>query len=162
TAAPVAALAAKAATTTIPVVFSLGSDPVKDGLVASLNRPGGNVTGATFFANLLSSKRLELLHQVVPKASVIAMLVNPDNANAELELNDTQVAAHALGLQLTILKANTEGEIDGAFASAVRQRAAAVFLSGDAYFMGHRDQVAALGLRHKLPTSSVSREFAQA
>jgi putative ABC transport system substrate-binding protein len=155
---PVAALAVKAATATIPIVFSLGSDPVKDGLVASLNRPGGNITGVTFFSNLLSSKRLELLHQLSPNATVIAVLLNPNNANVELELNEIQVAARALGLQLVLLRAGTEREIDAAFASLVQQRAAALYVSGDAYFTVRRQQIVALAARHALPTSASSRE----
>ena len=156
---PVAALAAKTATATIPVVFMLGSDPVKDGLVASLNRPGGNVTGVTFFANLLSSKRLELLHELVPKAGVIGLLLNPNNANAALELQETESAAATLGLQLLVEKAGTEWEIDAAFADLARQGAAALQLAGDAYFFDQRDQIVALGARHGIPVSgSGSRE----
>ena len=157
TASPVAALAAKAATATIPIVFSLGSDPVKDGLVASLSRPGGNITGVTFFNNLLSSKRLELLHQLVPDAAVIAVLLNPDNANVELERNETEAAARALGLQLIMLRASTEGEIDDALASLVQQRAAALYVTGDAFFGLQREQIAALASRHAIPTSASGR-----
>jgi ABC-type uncharacterized transport system substrate-binding protein len=124
----VTAQAAKAATATIPVVFVVGSDPVKDGLVASLNRPGGNVTGVSFFANLLVAKRLELLHELLPNAAVIAVIVNPNNANAGPELDETQVAARMLGLQLMVLPASTEREIDTAFASLVERRAAALFV----------------------------------
>jgi len=107
---PVAALAAKHATTSIPIVFSLGSDPVRDGLVASLNRPGGNITGATFLSNLLSAKRLDLFQRFVPDAKVIAALLNPKNANVELETRDTQEAAGPLGLQLVLLRAGDERE----------------------------------------------------
>jgi putative ABC transport system substrate-binding protein len=117
---PVAALAAKAATTSIPIVFLLGSDPAKDGLVASLNRPGGNVTGITFFTNLLVSKRLQSLHELVPNAGRIGLLINPGNANADLELGETQMAAQALGVELVVERAAAEHEIDAAFAGFAR------------------------------------------
>jgi putative ABC transport system substrate-binding protein len=159
---PVAALAAKAATATIPIVFSLGSDPVKDGLVASLNRPGGNITGVTFFSNLLSSKRLELLHQLVPNAAVIALLLNPNNANAELELNETEVAARALGLQLIVFRASTEREIVTAFTNLLQQGTAALHIGGDAFFFSRRDQIVALAARHGVAMSHSNRETVEA
>ena len=118
---PVAALAAKKATTSIPIVFALGSDPVKDGLVASLNRPGGNLTGATFFSNLLAAKRIELLHQIAPDAKVIAHLLNPNNANVDLETKESQGAARALGLELILLEATNELEIDRSLAESQRK-----------------------------------------
>src|SRR5215470_13414826 len=155
---PVAALAAKAATTTIPIVFCLGSDPVKDGLVASLNRPGGNVTGVTFFNNLLTAKRLELLHEVAPNAA-IAMLVNPNNANAELELHEAETAAHTLGLQLVVFRASNEREIDTAFAMLVRQRLIALLVAGDAYLNGRGSPIVTRSQRHGIPTLLVNREF---
>ena len=155
---PVAALAAKAATATIPIVFSLGSDPVKDGLVTSLNRPGGNLTGVTFFANLLSSKRLELLHELIPSATVIGLLLNPNNANAALELNETEVAARALGSQLIVLRASNEREIDMAFTELVQQRVTALYVSADLYFFSRRDQIVALAARHGIATSHANRE----
>jgi putative ABC transport system substrate-binding protein len=161
-ASPVAALAAKAATASIPIVFSLGSDPVKDGLVASLNRPGGNITGVTFFTNLLSSKRLELLHEIVPSAGVIAVLLNPNNANAELEFNETEVAARALGLQLIVLRASTEREIDAAFADLVQQRTAPLYITGDAYLGLRGEQIAYMALRHGIPTSGSTRQHVAA
>src|ERR1700726_2766147 len=111
TVTPVAALAAKQATTSIPIVFALGSDPVRDGLVGSLNRPGENITGATFFGNLLSAKRSDLFHRLVPKPTVISILLNPKNANVELERHQTQEAAQLLGLQLVLLQATNEHEI---------------------------------------------------
>jgi putative ABC transport system substrate-binding protein len=154
---PVVALAAKAATATIPIVFNLGTDPVKDGLVASINRPGGNITGVTFFANLLSAKRLGLLHELLPKAAIIAVLSNPSNPNAESDLNDTQVAARALGLQLLVLRASTEREIDLAFANLVEQRAAALFVNSDAYLGSVSQKIAFLALRHGVPTSFSDR-----
>jgi putative ABC transport system substrate-binding protein len=159
---PVVALAAKAASATIPIVFYLGSDPVKDGLVASLARPGGNITGVTFFANLLSSKRLELLHQLVPNAAVIAVLLNPNNPIAELELNDTQVAARSLGLQLLVLRASTEREIDAAFENLIQERAAALYVTGDAYLGSRREQIAYMALRHAVPTAFGARTQAAA
>jgi putative ABC transport system substrate-binding protein len=159
---PVAALAAKAATTTIPIVFLLGSDPARDGLVASLNRPGGNITGITFFTNLLASKRLQSLHELIPNAGRIGLLINPGNANAELELTEMQIAARTLGVGLIVERAAAEREIDAAFASFVRERAAAVVTAGDAYFFSRREQIAALALRHGLPTSSSTRGYVEA
>jgi putative ABC transport system substrate-binding protein len=159
---PVAALAAKVATTTIPIVFSLGSDPVKDGLVAALARPGGNITGVTFFTNLLSSKRLQLLHELVPNAAIIGLLLNPNNANADLELNETQSAAQALGLMLVVGRAGNDREIDAAIASITQQGAAALYISGDAYLGSRNMQIISLAARHKLPTSASSRDYAAA
>jgi putative tryptophan/tyrosine transport system substrate-binding protein len=149
---PVAALAAKRATTSIPIVFGLGSDPVRDGLVASFNQPGGNITGATYYANLLSAKRLDLFHQFVPNAAVIAVLLNPKNANFELERNQMQEAARQLGLQLVLLQATSEPEIEEAVASLIKQRAAALIVSGDAIFYSQRRQIAELALRYNIPT----------
>jgi putative ABC transport system substrate-binding protein len=159
TISPVAALAAKAATATIPIVFTLGSDPVKDGLVASLNRPGGNVTGVTFFNNLLTAKRLELLHEAVPKAAVIAMLLNPNNANAELELNEAQAAARTLGLQLLVLRASNEREIDAAFAILAQQRSVALLVAADAYLNRPQSPLVVLVTRHGIPTSFPNRDY---
>jgi putative ABC transport system substrate-binding protein len=160
--APVGALAAKQATRSIPVVFAVGSDPVKDGLVGSLNRPGGNITGATFFANLLDSKRLGLLHQFVPDANVIAALLNPKNANFELEKNETQEAARTLGLELVLLQASTEREIDDSFMTLTQQHAATLFVAGDAFLGGHAEQIAKLAVRNGIPTSFGLREQAAA
>jgi putative tryptophan/tyrosine transport system substrate-binding protein len=155
---PVAALAAKRATTSIPIVFGLGSDPVRDGLVASLNRPGGNITGATFYANLLSAKRLDLFHRLVPNAAVIALLLNPKNANVELERDQTQEASRLLGLQLVSLQATNEREIDEAVASLIQKRAAALIVSGDATFYSRRRQIAELALRYNIPTCCPFRD----
>jgi putative ABC transport system substrate-binding protein len=159
---PVAALAAKQTTTSIPIVFRLGSDPVRDGLVASLNRPGGNITGATFFSNLLSAKRLDLFHRLVPNANVIAVLLNPKNANVELERQQTQEAARSLGLQLVLLQASYEREIDEAVVSLIRQRATALLVSGDTIFFGQREQIAELAVRYKIPTCCPYRDQAVA
>jgi putative ABC transport system substrate-binding protein len=160
--APVSALAAKAATTTIPIVFELGSDPVRDGLVASLARPGGNITGVTFFANLLASKRIEVLHDIVPSASVVGLLLNPKNANAELELSDAQAAARALDVRFVVVRAAEDAEIDTAFAELARQGVAALLVAGDAYLSSRRGQIAALALRHGIATGSGTRELADA
>ncbi len=155
---PVAALAAKAATSTIPVVFELGSDPVKDGLVANLARPSGNVTGISFFANLLTAKRFEMLHDALPDVVIVGYLLNPDNANAGFELSQAQGAAQALGLQLVVAKARSESEIDTAFADFVQQKATALVISGDAYLNNFRyQQIAALALRHAIATCFTGR-----
>jgi len=155
---PVAALAATRATTSIPIVFGLSSDPVRDGLVAGLSRPGGNITGATFFSNLLSAKRLDLFHRLVPNAAGIAVLLNPKNANVELERTQTEEAARTLGLQLVSLQATNEREIDEAVASLIQQSVAALLVSGDVLFYGRHAQIAELALRYKIPTSCPFRD----
>ena len=155
-----AALAAKAATTRIPIVFAIGTDPVKAALVPSLNRPGGNVTGVTFLANALAAKRLGLLRELVPDITVVGDLVNPTNSNSEGETNDMQTAAHALGLRLHIVNASTEREIDAAFANFAEQRLKALIVTADAFFSGRRDQLVSLAARHALPTMYWLREFA--
>jgi putative tryptophan/tyrosine transport system substrate-binding protein len=157
TVTPVAALAAKQATTSIPIVFTTGSDPVRDGIVPSLNRPGGNITGATFFSNLLTAKRLELLHQLVPNANVIAVLLNPKNLNVEPEKKETQEAARALGLQLVPVQASTEREIDDLFANLAQQHVGGVLASGDVLFSDRREQIAELAVRHTVPTCFAGR-----
>ena len=159
---PLAALATKRATTSIPIVFSLGSDPVKDGLVANLNRPGGNITGATFFANLLDAKRLDLLHQLVPNATLFGALVNPKNANADLETHDVGEAAHALGLQIAFAQASTESEIDQSLANLSQQHAAALFVAGDSFLSIHAGAIAKSAVRYLLPTAFTFREHAVA
>jgi putative ABC transport system substrate-binding protein len=155
----VSALAAMSATTTIPIVFQTGSDPVQLGLVASLNRPGGNVTGATFYASQLSSKQLELLHELVPKAAVIGVLANPNTPAAEPQTTALQAAATALGLRLHVLKAGSEGDINTAFATLVAQRADALFVTADAFFLARRDPIVALAARHRLPAMYAQRDF---
>jgi putative tryptophan/tyrosine transport system substrate-binding protein len=155
-----AALAAKAATDTIPIVFAIGSDPVDTGLVVSLNRPGGNVTGATFLSVALGAKRLELLRDLVPKIASIALLVNPNNPNAAVQTKELQAAATAFGLQLTILSAGSQGDLDHAFAT--EQRSDALVVSADPFFFSHRAQIVALAMRHSMPAIYFAREFAVA
>jgi putative ABC transport system substrate-binding protein len=156
------ALSAKAATATIPIVFRTGADPVSLGLVASLNRPGGNATGVSFLVNLLAAKRLELLRELVPGATAVGDLVNPTNPNSEAETKDMQAAARALGQQLHILNAGSEREIDAAFASFVQQRVDVLIVTADAFFGSRRDQLVALAARHALPTMYFSRDLAAA
>jgi putative ABC transport system substrate-binding protein len=156
------ALAAKTATSTIPVVFNVGTDPVESGVVASLARPGGNLTGVTGIATELTAKRLELLSEIVPQAGVIALLVNPNNASAEAMMRDLQEAARAKGLQLHIVKAGTESEIDTAFATLVQLHAGALVLGADPLFASRLDRLAVLAARHAVPAIYDRREFAAA
>jgi len=155
---PVAALAAKRATTTIPIVFALGSDPVKDGLVSSLNRPGGNITGATFFANLLDAKRLDLFHQLVPTAKVIGVLLNPKNSQAGLQKSNALEAARGLGLQLVFAEASTGPEINKAVASLIDQQSAALFVAGDAFLLDESGAIIELASRNALPVCFTTRQ----
>ncbi len=153
---------AKAATTTIPIVFQVGSDPIKDGLVASLNRPGGNLTGMVSLNAEVGPKRLELIHELVPKATSIALLVNAANPIAETLSRDGQSAARTLGLQLQVLHAGTESELDTAFASLAQQQAGAVVIGADAFFFRRSTQLAALAMRYAIPSISPYRPFAEA
>ena len=157
---PPAAFAAKATTATTPIVFTSGDDPVKSGLVASFNRPGGNITGVAWWAGLVGAKRLGLLRELVPNAAAVGMLVNPNNPTSEL--TDAQTAARTLGLQIHVLNANTESDIDQAFASAVQQGVGALIVGADPFFNSRRDQVVALAARERVPTIYYSREFAAA
>jgi putative tryptophan/tyrosine transport system substrate-binding protein len=152
------ALAAKNATSTIPIVF-LGTDPVRDGLVASLARPGGNLTGFTVINVELMPKRLDLLFELVPQARLIALLVNPNNPTAEPIIADVQQAARIKGMQLQIIKAGTESEIETAFASLVQLQAGALVVGGDPFFNSRREQLAALASRHAIPAIYEYREF---
>jgi putative tryptophan/tyrosine transport system substrate-binding protein len=155
----VPSIAAKAATTTIPIVFGVGDDPVKLGLVASLARPGGNATGINFFVQEVVAKRLRLLHDLVPKAVRIAVLLNPANAAvAETTLRDVQEAAPTIGLQIQILNASTIGEIDAAFAALAKERPDALFVAGDAFFLDRRVQFATLTARDRIPATYSVRE----
>jgi putative tryptophan/tyrosine transport system substrate-binding protein len=159
-ASPPAALAAKAATATIPIVFGVGDDPVKLGLVASLARPGGNATGINFFQQEVVAKRLRLLHDLVPKAVRVAVLVNPGNALiAESMLRDVQQAAPTLGLQIQTLKASTIGEIDAAFATLAREHPDALFVAPDVFFASRRVQFATLAARDRIPAAYTNPDY---
>jgi putative tryptophan/tyrosine transport system substrate-binding protein len=159
TAGTPATLAAKAATATIPIVFNIGVDPVQFGLAASLRRPGGNLTGVVILSADLAAKKLEILHELLPDAAVVAMLVNPANPIVEPESRATQDAARSLGVQLHILRASTAGEIDAVFASLVKLRARALVVGDDSYFINQRAQIMALPALHAVPTISGWREF---
>jgi putative ABC transport system substrate-binding protein len=157
-----AALAAKAATTTIPIVFATGYDPVASGLVASLARPGGNLTGVNFFNNELAGKQLELLRELVPGATHVSALINPSNVrNASAALADLETAARARGMQIQVLNASTSREIDDAFATLLRQRPDVLFVSGDGLFTSRRVQLVLLATLHKVPATFANREFAE-
>jgi putative tryptophan/tyrosine transport system substrate-binding protein len=156
TAAP--ALAAKAATSTIPIVFQTGSDPVKDGLVASLNRPGGNVTGVTRLSFALAPKRLELLHELVPKATAIAFLVNRANPVAPSQIQEIREPARLLGLQIHVLEASSERQIEIAFETLIQQRLGALLLANDTYLSGRRELFVALAARHAIPVMYAGRD----
>jgi putative tryptophan/tyrosine transport system substrate-binding protein len=159
---PPASLAAKAGTATIPIVFVHGSDPVKLGLVASLNRPGGNITGINFFSNTLEPKRLELLHELVPAASLIAVLFNPTRSDAETQSKDVQAAARAIGKQILFLNAGGERDFDTVSATLANQRVGALLVGADPFFTARREQIVALAARHGVPAIYELREFAMA
>jgi putative ABC transport system substrate-binding protein len=156
---PPAALAAKAATTTIPVVFTSGEDPIKLGLVTSYNRPGGNVTGVALLVDVLGAKRLGLLREIVPAATLIAVLLDPTWPTFDTQLNDVQEAARTVGQQIHVLRANTEREIDAAFETAKEIRASAMMIGASTFFTVRRDQIGGLAARDALPTIYFQREF---
>jgi putative ABC transport system substrate-binding protein len=156
------ALAAKAATTTIPIVFSTGGDPVKEGLVASLGRPGGNSTGVSVLTNVLVAKRLEILREVVPNASVTGVLLNPNGAGAKAQLEDVETAGRTIGQPLHILHASSERDFETVFATIVQTRIGALIVGGDPFFSSRRDQLVALAARDKIPAIYEWREYAEA
>jgi len=157
-----AAIAVKAATTTIPIVFATGYDPVALGFAASLARPGGNLTGVSFLSGELAAKRLELVRELKLGATRVAVLVNPALATAETNLEEVEVAARAIGLQIQVLRASTSRELDAAFATFLRERPDALFVSGDPFFMSRRVQIVQLATLHKLPATFAQREFVEA
>ena len=157
-----AALAAKAATADIPIVFAIGGDPVKSGLVASLNRPDGNVTGVSFFTTTLEPKRLELLQEVAPNVAVIAMLLNPKSLDYENQVRDVQAAAHSIGQQIVVLNASSERDIEIAFATIAQQRVGAILIGSDPFFTDRRSQLVALAAHHGIAAIYQWREFAEA
>ncbi len=157
-----AGLAAKAATATIPIVFAIGGDPVAHGLVASLSRPSSNVTGVTFFTAQLGTKRLELLHELVPKAATIAVLLNQKNPPSALEGTSVRTAAEAIGRRTRLFDASTEGDIDRAFAVIVQQRIRALFVSADPLFLNERTKLVTLAARYGVPAIYSDREYAEA
>jgi putative tryptophan/tyrosine transport system substrate-binding protein len=156
------AVAAKDATATIPIVFNVGGDPVKTGLVASLSRPGGNATGVNDFTSELVAKRLGLLQELLPTASVIAHLVNPNFPPAETNVREVESAAHLIGRQIHLLKASNESDINAAFATILRMQLGALLVGADPFFNSRRDQIVALAARHAIPAFYEQREFAAA
>jgi putative tryptophan/tyrosine transport system substrate-binding protein len=158
----VTALAAKAATATTPIVFQNGSDPIKSGLVASINRPGGNITGVSLFAGTVDAKRLQLLHELVPQVTVVAVLINSLVAETEARSRDLEEAARTLGLQLIFLNVSSERDFDPAFAAIAERKAGALFVSGSPFFLSHRDQLVALAARQTVPAVYAWRQLAAA
>jgi putative ABC transport system substrate-binding protein len=156
------ALAAKAATTTVPIIFVTGGDPVKLGLVASLNRPGGNITGVSFLTSASGTKRLELLRQLVPKAATIAVLVIPNLPQAESERRDVQAAAHSIGQELIVVEAGSDRDIEAAFATFTQRGAGALYVGTGSFLHSRRERLVALAARHRIPTIYVLREFVTA
>ena len=154
----IAAIAAKAATATIPIVFATGGDPVAAGLVASLNRPGGNVTGVSFFSGLLGAKQLDLLRQLAPRAALMAMLANPDTATAQAEQEDVQRAAQAIGQKIVVLNARSDGDLETAFQTMAQSGAGALLVGGSAFFGSRTERIVALAARHAMPTMYFQRE----
>jgi putative tryptophan/tyrosine transport system substrate-binding protein len=159
---PPAVLAAKAASPTIPIVFVTGADPLKFGFVASFNKPGGNITGIWMVLTALAEKRLQLMHDLLPKAVSIGLLVNPASPVAEPQIREAQAAAHVLGVRLTVLSAVTENDFDQVFASLAQQRADALFVSADPFFASKREHLVALAAQHAMPTTYEFREFVEA
>ena len=159
---PPAVLAAKAATSTIPIIFVTGADPIKFGFVASFNRPGGNITGIWVVSTVLAQKRLQLVRELLPKAELIALLVNPTSPVAEPQTRDAQAAAETLGLKLIVLNAVIESDFDQVFAALLWQRADALFISADPFLSSRREQLVGLAARHAIPTLYEIREFVEA
>ena len=159
--APPAALAAKAATTTIPIVFGVGDDPVKIGLVTSLARPGGNLTGINFFSSELAAKRMELVREMVPAAARVAMVSDPTFTLTEFQVRDAETAARAMGLQLQVLSASTSREINAAFANFVRERPDALYLGTGPFFVSRRVQLTQLAARHAVPAIYSGRQYTE-
>ena len=160
--ATAAALAAKAATSTIPIVFTIGGDPVQFGLVASLNQPGGNVTGVSFLSNLLVAKQLDLLREFLPETSELGLLVNPRNPNAESDTKQARAAADSVGRKIHVVYASTERDLHPAFAAVIQQRVAALVVVPDALFVAQREQLAGLAARHGIPTIYSNRLYVDA
>jgi putative ABC transport system substrate-binding protein len=155
-------VAAKSATATIPIVFEIGADPIKWGLVASLNRPGGNITGVSFLVGTLAAKQFEVLHETVPQAALFGFLVNPTIADAETQTKNALAAAEVLGQKLLVLRATTESELETAFVTLVQQRAGALVVGADPFFVSRRDKLVKLAAHQKIPTIYFLREFASA
>jgi putative tryptophan/tyrosine transport system substrate-binding protein len=155
------AFAAKAATKTIPIVFGVGVDPVKLGLVDSLNQPRGNLTGVSTLVSALGPKQLELLHEILPSASTIALLINPNNPNAQADAPEEQAAAHLLGQRLEVLTASTDGDLEAAFTAMVERRASALIVKADPFFIGRRERLVALAARHAMPAIYSLRDYAE-
>jgi putative ABC transport system substrate-binding protein len=156
---PAAAVAAISATKTIPIVFATSADPVRLGLVASLNRPGGNATGIAFLGSELVGKQLELMHEMLPKAAVIGLLLNPTSPSAETHLREVSVAARALGLQIIVQNTNRDRDLETAFATFVQQRTGGLVVPSDPFFYGQREELAALAARHAIPAIYSDREY---